>query len=90
MIEFGKNERVDWFQMFVDLERKGFSLEAVSRLVNIPRTTLHDYKQDTSRPKFEEGLRIIALWALKTGNVHTSPPRYDPFKPHLRGAKAQQ
>lgn len=76
-----KDERINWYRMFVDLERNGSNLEAVSRLVSIPRTTLHGYKQQTCRPKFEEAARIINCWCEKCGKEPNDIPVYNIFKP---------
>ena len=48
-------------------------------MIDIPHSTLMEYKSENCRPKLEEGLKIIALWALKTGSLYTRVPKYNPF-----------
>lgn len=75
--------RIDWFRVVVDLERLGWNPKRIGAHpdVDIPRSTIVGWKLGNGRPKFEEGLRVILLWAEVTGKTAGDVPVYDPFAP---------
>jgi hypothetical protein len=68
------DEKVDWFRVIVDLERQGYGATLVALSIATPKTTLLGWKQG-SRPRFEEGDRLIALWCRVTGNGRETVPK---------------
>lgn len=64
MLEFSEDEHIDWFRVFIDLERSGVSMVKASSELNIPRSTLMGYKNYFARPRFEEGLKILRFWSV--------------------------
>lgn len=67
------DSKVDWFRVIVDLEREGYGATIVALSIAVPKTTLLGWKQG-SRPRFEEGDRLIALWSNVTGNGRETVP----------------
>lgn len=68
------DEKVDWFRVIADLERQGYGATLVALSIATPKTTLLGWKQG-SRPRFEEGDRLIALWCRVTGNGRETVPK---------------
>lgn len=58
------NERIDWFRVLTDLKYEGYSCSALSRELDIPRSSLKDWRYGVS-PKFEQAVRVLAYWADK-------------------------
>ena len=68
------DEKVDWFRVIVDLERHGYGATLVALSIATPKTTLLGWKGG-SRPRFEDGDRLIALWCRVTGNGRETVPK---------------
>lgn len=56
------DQRVDWWQILQDLSMHGLSLEAISEVTSIPKSTLLGYKNLDAEPKHADGERLKALW----------------------------
>lgn len=68
------DDKVDWFRVIVDLEREGYGATTVALSIDVPKTTLLGWKNG-SRPRFEDGDLLIALWSRVTGNGRETVPR---------------
>lgn len=53
--------RIDWFRVFTDLDRAGYSLRMVSATLNLPHETLRA-QRDGCEPRYQTGEAITALW----------------------------
>lgn len=65
--------RIDWFQVFVDLGRLGFSAQGVAEAIRVPKSTLLGWKQG-AEPKHGDGEKLIAFWCQASGNDRGSLP----------------
>ena len=89
-LELQMQERIDWFRVIVDIEKKGITTTDIGRQLKIPQSTLTGWKLEHHRPKFEEGLRLLNLWCRLTKKYLEWAPRHDPTKPHLRFSQHHQ
>ncbi len=53
--------RANWWQIVTDLQMH-LSLEAISEVTCIPKSTIMGYKNTDAEPKHADGERLIALW----------------------------
>ena len=83
-LELQLQERVDWFRVIVDIEKKGIPSRHLAINLDIPPSTLMGWKLENHRPKFEEGLRLLNCWCKLTKKHLEQAPRHDPAKPHIR------
>jgi hypothetical protein len=68
---------VDWFRIFVDLERHGYNVSRVAAEIEIPRTTLLGWKNiPGTQPKYPDAIRLIELWADLTGLTVAELPEH--------------
>lgn len=83
MLQIDKDrERVDWFRIVCDLERKGINIPQMSRKLEIPESTIKGWKKYIARPKFEEGITVILFWCEQTGQTVSEVPIYDRYAAH--------
>lgn len=82
MVRLSGQQRVDWFRVFVDLERQGTRLAGVKQATGIPVSTLRGWRLEISRPRFEEGLAVLQLWADTCTRKLQQVPVIDPMRPH--------
>lgn len=61
------DEKVNWFLVIVDLERKGYSHSTIAAAVGSAKSTVQGWKQGAT-PKWDEGERLLALWETVTEN----------------------
>lgn len=69
-----KDEKVNWFQVIVDLERSGYSHSAVAAAIGVGKSTVQAWKHG-SHPRWEEGQLLIGLWSTVTQNGQDSVHR---------------
>ena len=81
MIKLEKHERVDWFRITVQINNNGISIDALAKLADIPRSTIQGWRYRNARPKLEEAIRILNLWADITSQDYDSIPIYNPYLP---------
>lgn len=56
-------ERIDWWQVFADLNRRGYSVARIAAEIEIPRTRMDGWKNiPGTRPRFEDGMALARLW----------------------------
>lgn len=67
-------ERIDWFQVLVDLGRCGVPASSAAAAIGIPKSTVQGWKQG-AEPKFTDGEKLLSLWAGITRRELTSAPR---------------
>ncbi|TDB26701.1 hypothetical protein ATCM_02995 [Stenotrophomonas sp. ATCM1_4] len=67
-------DRVDWFQVLVDLGRCGVPASSAAAAIGISKTTVWGWKQG-AEPKFADGEKLVALWAGITGKPAEAVPR---------------
>lgn len=55
---------IHWWQIFMDLEAKGWTVSRVAVEIEIGRTTLQGWKNiPGTQPKFSDGMALVRLWA---------------------------
>lgn len=59
------DQRYDWWRILQDLSMHGMSLEAISEVTGIPKSTLLGYKNLDAEPKHADGERLVALWRAR-------------------------
>lgn len=69
---------VDWFRIIVDLDREGYGATIAALSIDAPKSTLLGWKQG-SRPRYEEGCRLIDLWARVLKKGRDQVPTISPF-----------
>ena len=69
---------VHWFRLFYELKMHGYSLYDLSIAVEIPKTTLQNYKSGIE-PPHSSGEMIIAFWAHVTKNSPDSVHKIDRY-----------
>ncbi len=67
-------DRVDWFAVLLDLQRRGIPTSSVGSLLRIPKSTILGWKQG-AEPKHRDGEELIELWVRITGQPSTLVPR---------------
>lgn len=75
----GRQTKVDWFRVIVDLERAGYSFTAISTVTGVARSTIIGWKQGAA-PRWEDGECLLDLWMTVTKNGRDGFPvisRYD-------------
>lgn len=61
------DEKIDWFRVIVELcYSHGYTHETIAAAVGLSKSSVQNWKNGAS-PKFEEGNRLIELWARVTG-----------------------
>lgn len=66
-MQLERDEKIDWFRIVVDLERKGYSHIAIAAAIDVSKSTMQGWKQGAT-PRWEEGERLIELWVAVTTN----------------------
>jgi lambda repressor-like predicted transcriptional regulator len=79
VLSLEKNRRVDWFRVIIDLNEKGISMDALASMTGIPRSTVQGWKYRNGRPKFEEAISVLNIWAEHTCSDLDHIPVYDPY-----------
>jgi hypothetical protein len=64
-------QSVDWFRVIVDLRRNGYTHAAIGAALQVARTTVLQW-QGGSRPRFEDGERLLTLFETVTGKSRNS------------------
>lgn len=67
-------DRVDWFQVLIDLGKRGVPVMVVSSAIGVPQSTILGWKQG-AEPKFTDGEKLVALWAGITDRPVEELPR---------------
>ena len=66
---------VDWSTMIFDLLRAGHDVVSIATATGSGKTTVKDWKQNTTSPRFEAGDSLVSLWCEVTGKSRNSVPR---------------
>lgn len=66
MLRLGPTHRIDWFQVIIDLGRRGYTPQSVADAIHVPRTTLLGWKQG-AEPKHADGEKLVAMWSSCCG-----------------------
>lgn len=64
---------VDWFQVIVDLNRAGYSLQSVADAVGVAKSTLVGWKQG-AEPRYSEGELLVSFWCEQMGRAREKLP----------------
>lgn len=56
------SKRIDWWQITMDLQSAGYTMQRISEETFIPRTTLLGYRNTGVEPKHADGETLLALW----------------------------
>lgn len=75
MTHKGPVVRVDWLQVMLDLQRRGFTVQAVSSQIAVPKATLMGWKNLGAEPRYADGERLLAFWARVTERPAAEAPR---------------
>jgi transcriptional regulator with XRE-family HTH domain len=63
----GPDEKVDWFRVIVELcNAHGYTHSTIATAVGLSKSSVQNWKHGAT-PKYEEGDRLIELWARVTG-----------------------
>lgn len=74
-MEIGLDEKIDWFRIIVELCMiHGYTHTSIAAAVGSAKSTVQGWKQGAT-PKWDEGERLIDLWAQVTGNGRESVHR---------------
>ena len=68
------DQQVDWFQILLDLQRKGYMLVNISAAIDVPRTTMLGWRDLDASPRHQDGERLIGLWLQVTEHARTDLP----------------
>lgn len=79
MIKLAKNERVDWFRITVDFNNNGISIYALSKISQIPMSTIKSWRYRDASPRLEEAVRLLNIWSDMTGGNIEEVPTYNQF-----------
>ena len=71
MLALATDEKINWFQVIVDLERLGYRHNTIAASVGVGKSTVAGWKQGAS-PRFEDGEVLIGLWEVVTKNGRES------------------
>ncbi len=66
---------IDWFQILLDIQRRGYTLQTLAAAVDIPRTTLIGWRDLDATPRHPDGERVISLWCQVTAQTRDEIPR---------------
>lgn len=66
--------RVDWFQVIVDLSRRGYTSQSIADAIDVPKSTFLGWKQG-AEPKHVEGERLVRLWMELTQQPREQLPK---------------
>lgn len=62
------DEKYDWFRIIVDLcNFHGYTFKTIAAAIHSAASTVQGWK-DGASPKYEDGERLIELWAQVTAN----------------------
>lgn len=53
---------IDWFDVLLDLQRKGYSPATIGMAIDVPRTTIIGWRDLEASPRHDDGERLVALW----------------------------
>jgi hypothetical protein len=66
---------IDWFRVIADLNGSGYTYPSIAASVGgVSKNTIRNWR-DGSAPRFDEGERLIALWAQVTAKSQETVPR---------------
>lgn len=68
-------ERIDWFEVLMDLQRKGYSPATIGMAIDVPRTTINGWRDLGASPRHEDGEKLIALWCSVLGSTRELLPK---------------
>lgn len=54
---------VDWKEVFLQLQREGWSTHEIAHFTGISKSTFMGWKNDDAQPRHPEGERMIAFWS---------------------------
>jgi hypothetical protein len=72
-VPLSRDEKIDWFRVIVDIERHGYTHANIALVIDVPRRTIGSWKIGAS-PRYEDGLRLLELWASVTKNRREIAP----------------
>lgn len=66
---------LDWFFVIVDLERKGYTLQAIGQSIGRSKGTVGGWRCGDHEPGYEGGEALVGLWMSVTGKGRAELPR---------------
>jgi len=69
-----KHERIDWFRLIADLNQRGYTYCRLAAAIGVTQNTVR-YWRDIGEPRYEDGERLIALWAQVNSKSQEFAPR---------------
>ena len=75
MLAVDRRRRVDWARLIDNLLRAGMTMQEVADFVGVGFGTVRSYRTDMHiEPAFWVGVKLLKLWADKTGVPWTDAP----------------
>jgi len=69
------DEKIDWFRIIITLcNNHGYTEKLIGIAISIPRTTVQGWKMGAT-PKYDDGERLLILWAQVTGIKRDAAPK---------------
>lgn len=65
---------VDWKEVFLQLQREGYSTPAIEHFTGVKRSTFMGWKNLDAQPRHHDGERMIAFWSQATGRSRDQLP----------------
>jgi hypothetical protein len=69
---------VNWFRLLADLQSIGWDNAAVAKHLDVPRTTLRQWKAGCE-PRYCDGARLVGFWASQLQRGLDGLPMSDPY-----------
>lgn len=66
--------RVDWFRVFDDLGKEGFTIYDIAEQTSIPRSTMRHWKDQDTEPRHSDGEKVLTFWESATGRTRKDAP----------------
>lgn len=67
-------DRIDWFRVLIDLQRRGLPVSLVAGQLRIPESTILRWKQG-AEPRYADGEALVSLWARLMDAPRDTAPR---------------
>lgn len=71
----GPVERIDWLEVMLQLQRRGYSVQAVAQQLRLQRTTLLNWKNHGTEPRHVDGENLLEFWARVMEQDKSKAPR---------------
>jgi hypothetical protein len=66
--------RIDWFRVFADLRKHGWTVPNIAEQIAIPRTTMRDWCNSGAEPRHCDGEMLIEFYCWALGRTRAELP----------------